>query len=236
MIYSYSRLSLFQQCPFRFYLKYIEEREEPVTKPLALGKAVHKGIERIVEGAGFADAIFDGWAEADFHPEVEREELERLVRSAPVYPGMGEAELYFCLTLDEDDPFSPQVQGYIDLVQDGLFVDWKTNRRPYHVLDNMQLSLYAWILMRLKGISSIEGRLYFLRFRQESGHVFDEADAERARQWALGLAREIEDRRLQAAIEPDSVARLFPPRPSSMCSYCSFAIVCDETFGLGKTV
>lgn len=233
MIYSYSRLSLFQQCPFRFYLKYIEGREEPVTKPLALGKAVHKAIERLIEGARFKEAVLDGWAESDFHPEVGREELEGLVRSAPVSPGMGEAEVHFCLPLDENDPFSPQVQGYIDLVQDGLFVDWKTNWRTYHVLDNMQLSLYAWALMKMQGIRYIEGKLYFLRFGQESGHVFDEADAERARQWAWGLAREIEDRRLTLAMEPDSVARLFPPRPSSLCSHCPFVLECYQSFGIG---
>lgn len=233
MIYSYSRLSLFQQCPFRFYLKYIEEREEPMTKPLALGKAVHKALERIIEKTDFEDAVFEGWAEADFHPEVEREELEELVRSAPVYPGMGETELYFCLPLDEDDLFSPQVQGYIDLVQDGLFVDWKTNWRTYHALDNMQLSLYAWALMKMQGIRYIEGKLYFLRFGQESGHVFNEEDAERARRWALGLAREIEERRTEIALEPDSVTRMFPPRPSSLCSHCPFVLECHQTFGFG---
>ena len=177
--------------------------------------------------------MLDGWAESDFHPEVGREELEGLVRNAPVSPGMGEAEVHFCLPLDENDPFSPQVQGYIDLVQDGLFVDWKTNWRPYHVLDNMQVSLYAWALMKMQGIRYIEGRLYFLRFRQESGHVFNEEDAERARQWALGLAKEIEDRRLEVAIEPGSVARMFPPRPSSLCGHCPFVLECYQRFGIG---
>jgi len=97
----------------------------------------------------------------------------------------------------------------------------------------MQLSLYAWALMQMKGINQIEGKLYFLRYRQESGHVFNEEDAERARQWAWRLAREIEDRRLTLAMEPDSVARLFPPRPSSLCSHCPFVLECYQSFGIG---
>ena len=97
------------------------------------------------------------------------------------------------MPLDED-PFAPELQGYIDLLlDDGWIVDWKTSRRTYHVLNNMQISLYAWALMRMKGISSVKGMLYFLRFRRGSSHIFDEKDAERARQWALGLSREMCD-------------------------------------------
>lgn len=85
----------------------------------------------------------------------------------------------------------------------------------------------------IQHVCIINGKLYFLRFRQESGFVFDEADAEQARQWALWLAREIEDRRLQIAVELDSVARMFPPRPSSLCSHCPFVLECYQRFGIG---
>ena len=47
MIFSFSRLNLYKTCPYRFFKKYIEGYEEPITYPLALGKGVHKAIEKI---------------------------------------------------------------------------------------------------------------------------------------------------------------------------------------------
>lgn len=147
MIYSFSRLNLYSQCPYRFRLKYIEGREEPVTKPLALGKGTHKGVEeQINKDLTVQEATSLGLIEADFHPEVSYDEMAKLIENAPVdevkFLGV-ETELHFVLPLS-DSPSTPKVQGYIDLVLDGGFIDWKTNWRSYGVWENMQIPLYAW--------------------------------------------------------------------------------------------
>ncbi|EGL84290.1 hypothetical protein CathTA2_0153 [Caldalkalibacillus thermarum TA2.A1] len=108
-----------------------------MTKPLALGKAVHKGIEMLIQGYILEEAVCEGFIEADFHPQVERSEVESLVKKSPVHAGMGETEVHFQLPLSHS-PSAPQLQGYIDLVvenESGVwFVDWKTNWQPYNVL------------------------------------------------------------------------------------------------------
>ena len=49
MIYSHSRLSTFEQCPYKFKLKYIDniESEIPQTVEAFLGSRVHETLESI---------------------------------------------------------------------------------------------------------------------------------------------------------------------------------------------
>lgn len=238
MIFSYSRLKLYETCPFRFYLKYVEGREEPVTKPLALGKAVHKAIELIIQGEAKDSAIIQGLAESEFHPEVSVQEVKWLVERAPIREGMGKVETHFKLPL-EDSPNSPVLQGFTDLYyytgSEGVpvIVDWKTNRRPFDALKNHQLPLYAWALMKMKKVSSVIGYLYFLRFRQRNPDpyaLFTEENIEPSRQWAIKLAKEVEDKVFLAEIFPDKRDSLFPPKPSSLCKFCPFVLECYQKF------
>lgn len=200
--------------------------------PLALGKAVHKAIERVINGDSHSEAVLKGLVEADFHPEVEKAEVEKLLNNAPVRKGMGETEVHFRLPLS-DSPSAPQLQGYIDLI-DGdesvTITDWKSNWVPYDVLVNHQLGLYAWAIQQLKNVDTVEGRLFFLRFKKESKHIFDRNDTEKARQWALNLANEINSKLFLLDIFPEKADELFPATPSGICSHCPFAVECFKKF------
>jgi hypothetical protein len=226
MIYSYSRLSLYQKCPKQFYYKYVLQLEDQkITKPLALGKAVHKGIESVIEGLSLDEAVLKGYTECDFHQGVSIIDITELVKRAPVTKNMGETEFYFRLPLS-NSPDSPKIQGYIDLVQGNKLKDWKTNWRRYAVNDNHQIALYAWALSKLKGYDLIEGSLYFLRFKKEYKYFFSHMEMERSRQWALNLANEINLKIEMLDILPEKVNALFPVNPSRACLYCPFAIEC----------
>ncbi|MFD1362781.1 PD-(D/E)XK nuclease family protein [Lentibacillus salinarum] len=231
--FSFSRLKLYQTCPKRFYYKYILEREEPVTKPLALGKAVHKAIEEMINGDSLENAIQKGWIDADFHPEVTGTEIKQLVKKAPIHKEMGKTEQYFRFPLD-DSPYSPYIQGYIDLVQESEFgvtvSDWKTNWKTYDIRDNHQVALYALAIQHLKGVNEVKGRLAFLRYGKESNHIFDRDDTEQARQWALQLANKINSKLSILDIMPEKADELFPVAPSSACSHCPFVLECFRNF------
>ena len=231
MIFSFSRLSLYETCPYRFYKKYIQGYEEPTTYPLALGKGVHKAIEDKIKGVSHSEAVLNGMIEADFHPEVTMEELSDLVSRAPIQENMGETEIHFQLPLS-DEKSSPIIQGYIDFVSpDGSnIVDWKTNRVRYDVRDNHQVGLYAWAVGQLKSRSTVEGNLFFLRFKRESKHVFNQVDMERSRQWALGVANEINSKREILDMLPEEAERLFSSTSSGHCRHCPFVIECYRKF------
>src|SRR5699024_5959541 len=194
MIFSFSRLNLYEQCPYRFYNKYILGKDEPMTQPLALGKAVHQAIDDKINGLSHDEAVLNGYAAAAFHEELEQQEISELVERVPIQPNMGGTEVYFKLPLaDETD--APEIQGYIDLYSpDGVITDWKTNRNYYDITENRQLALYAWAISQIKGLETVEGVLYFLRYKKESSHSFTVDDMEKARLWALELANEVNEK------------------------------------------
>ncbi|WP_199860701.1 RecB family exonuclease [Oceanobacillus damuensis] len=226
MIFSFSRLNLYEQCPYRFYNKYVLGKEEPITQPLALGKAVHKAIEDKIKGIAHDEALLNGYLEAGFHEGISQKEISDLVKRAPIQPNMGETEIYFKLPLS-DEKDSPVIQGFIDLYQpDGSIIDWKTNRLPYDVLESKQIALYSWAISQLKGTDSIKGSYYFLRFGKESSHLFTHEDMEKARKWAIKVAKEIYEKLELLDILPDEIEKLFPVQPSRLCSHCPFAWEC----------
>ncbi|MEB6549763.1 PD-(D/E)XK nuclease family protein [Heyndrickxia sporothermodurans] len=231
MIFSFSRLNLYESCPYRFFKKYVLGNEEPITLPLALGKAVHKAIEDTINGVQHREAILNGLIEAEFHPEVTAEDVSFLASRSNAKPGMGKTEIHFILPLDDTED-APMLQGYIDLVfNKGMAItDWKTNRVPYHVLDNHQVGLYAWAMNKLYLVPYVVGTLYFLRFKKKSSHCFMPADMEKARLWALGLANEINAKLELYGMLPEEFKRIFPAIPSSNCRHCPFAKECLRTF------
>lgn len=231
MIFSYSRLHLFKKCPFRFFKKYVEGYEEPITESLALGKAVHKTIEDKINGIEHAEAVLNGYIECDFHPEVKIETISYLASNANVNPKMGETEVYFELTLDENNE-GTKIRGYVDLVEDGgkHITDWKTNHVLYSVRDTFQLGIYAWAVHKMFRVKEVVGTVYFLRHKKASSYIFDMNDMENARQWALGLANAIHSKLKMYSMFPESKDDIFPACPSSNCRHCPFALECFQTF------
>jgi CRISPR/Cas system-associated exonuclease Cas4 (RecB family) len=222
MLYSFSRLSLYETCPYRFYQKYILGKDDVVTKPLALGKAVHKAIELKINGTLEDEAILDAMIEIDFHPEVTYDEVSDLLHRAPNL--QGETEVHFQLPLSSE--LGIQLQGYIDLVTPTEFWDWKSNWKPYQANDTKQLALYAWALMKTRGINQVKGTLFFLRFRKAESFVYNYSDTEEARQWALRLAEEIEMKKSCLDSFPDAASFFFPDQVGSHCKHCPFVLDC----------
>lgn len=230
--FSFSRLSLYETCPYRFYQKYVEGFEEPITYPLALGKAVHKAIEDKMNGASHDEAITNGIIEVDFHPDVTKNELSSLVWKAPIKGKnkiVGETEVYFKIPLSDEEN-APKIQGFIDVVGGNFIYDWKTNRIPYDVRDNHQISLYSWAMKEKRGLTEVYGTLYFLRFRRSSSYRFSANEMEESRKWAYGLAKEIQGKLEMVKAMPYLKEELFPATPRSFCSHCPFVVGCFRKF------
>jgi CRISPR/Cas system-associated exonuclease Cas4 (RecB family) len=223
--FSFTRLQLYQTCPQRFYYNYVLGKEEPSTKPLALGEAVHKAIECIINGMDIENAIKEGLIACDFHEEVTPNEIRELVERTPFEKFKGETELYFRIPLF-DYPDSPALQGYIDLVDGNRIMDFKTNRKAYNVTDTYQVGIYAWALSKIRGFNQVEGSLYFLRHRKESTFIFNEAMMEEAADWARALVNEIRFKLNMLEFKPEKWNELFPYKPSGSCSHCPFTLEC----------
>lgn len=72
------------------------------------------------------------------------------------------------------------------------------------------------------------GTLYFLRFRKAESFVYNESDANEAREWARGLAEEIEMKKSCLESFPDMASSLFPSTPGSQCKHCPFVLECYQ--------
>lgn len=231
MIYSFSRLTMYENCPFRFKKKYVDGYEDAETLPLALGKGAHKGIEERVRGTKFDDAVLAGYLEGNMHEGIKLDELSRLIAKAPVHElrdVVDDVELHFQLPLS-DEPNAPILQGYIDLITiDRRVFDWKSNRIPYKIQNTFQMGLYAWAMWKMYGWTEVSATLVFLRFKNnnKSTHIFKIKEMEIARKWAYDLAKEIDGKCLDLKMFPEDEAILFPSKPSSRCASCPFAIEC----------
>lgn len=237
--FSFSRLSIIEECLYLYYLKYVEQVPvDDETLPLALGKAVHKAIEEKLKGADDKQALLSGWKEVEYYP-FDLVEYETLFRNSNVKKGEAlngdvQTEIHFKLPLDEKSD-SPYIQGYIDYLRNVFnmydFQDWKTNRIMYEPTDTFQLPLYAWSISKLYNVESVSGALYFLRFYRDrrKSKVFMKDDMENARQWALSLANKALNS-LKSFKMGKPLEEAFPPTLNKRCMYCPFAYICLSTY------
>lgn len=234
-VFSFSRLTKYETCPAAFYQVYYLGAETALSEPLVFGKSAHAVIETAMKLQNTSEEFFAAVCEAmaGVAPvPIDPKELFELTCQKIVlnkFSPQNNIESHFVVPLDPDDPFSPSIQGYIDLWADMgdyvQLVDWKTNRKTYNPVDTYQLGLYAWHLHNLTG-KPVRGRLVFLRTREEPEYEYSGEDMEEAREWALNLATEIQEKRLQV-LEGANYLELFPPKPGN-CKYCERAMDCID--------
>ncbi|CAN7768452.1 PD-(D/E)XK nuclease family protein [Paenibacillus sp. LjRoot153] len=248
MIFSFSRLVLFECCMYRGYNKYILGKEEQMTTPLAIGKAVHTGVEAKLNGKVETneEAAYFGAVEVDFFDGVTFEEIVKLISRVPSYYlqlSAQRTEVHFQLPLSQENN-SPIVQGYIDVLQPGLgcnelqpggsaeIVDWKTNWKMDPNRHMKQLALYAWATEKITGVESVLATVYYLRFKKPISINIPAEKRYEAAQWALKLAEEILTRVEMIKLQPENVKAIFPAKPSKDCRHCPLAAECVVKFAL----
>lgn len=238
-VYSFSRMEKYEDCPNCFCCRYIFKIEEPTTLPLALGKATHAVAESALKLKQDSRAFFETMCDVvmGLSPlKLDKEELLLLTYQPLVLQYVGKAdpdkiEHHFEAPIDPDNPFSPMLQGYIDIWQDEVDVvqltDFKTNRKPYSPTDKHQLGLYAGYLADKTG-KTVIGNLVFLRTREATDHIYSYNNGiAAARAWAMDTALEIEERTENLLLKKGSPKELFPAKPGDNCRYCGFAGKCN---------
>lgn len=237
-VFSYSRLSLFEECPYQWFLKYVLKLNEGEALPLMFGKAVHKAIEEKMNGLPDKEALLAGWKEVDFYP-LNLVEYETLFRRANVEIGDAkrpnvDTEQHFVLPLAGEG--SPRIQGYIDVTRQIFgtveFIDWKTNRMMYEPMDNMQLPLYAWAISQIHNVSQVIGTLFFLRFFKGNvkSKIFYQEEMEQARLWALRIATNIQLAMNNYFVHKQPFEDCFPAKANRRCANCPFADMCVTSY------
>lgn len=140
MRFSYSNISTFSQCPYRWYLQYKERLktlpETNADNALWLGLGLHKGIECGVE-AGIAEYKSHFNILTDAHINYIQQLEYQIPRVIELLPQGGEHELEI-----KTDNFV----GYIDYVHGDTLYDFKFSNNIDSYTKSPQLSIYKYYL------------------------------------------------------------------------------------------
>lgn len=144
--YSYSRVSLFNDCPYHFKLRYIDKLTElpryDADNPLIIGHALHTGIEHDVSIA--LREYYDSFPVLTDAIIEESMKLEILIAKVKDFlqENFSECELIHEYKLD-----FPNYIGFVDLIvkaPDGtcIVIDFKYSNNVKNYLDSGQLHIY----------------------------------------------------------------------------------------------
>lgn len=149
MQYSYSRVSLFQDCPYHFKLRYLDKLAElpdySANSPLILGHALHKGIETNKEE--MLNDYFDSF------PVITDDQINESIKLEAMLPKVKEWLSQFddYEVINEYEINEPSYRGYVDLIvkmPDGqcLVVDFKYSNSIDRYMESEQLHVYRHYL------------------------------------------------------------------------------------------
>lgn len=150
MQYSYSRVSLFEQCPYHFKLRYIDKEPEipdySPNSPLILGGALHKGIETN------AKTMLQDYYNS--YPVITDEIVNEAIKIDRMLPKVKEflkENFQGCELIHEYKIDKPNYVGYVDLIvktPDGscIVIDFKYSNNIKNYMDSEQLHVYKYYL------------------------------------------------------------------------------------------
>lgn len=148
--YSYSRVSLFEDCPYHFKLRYIDKLTElsnyEANNPLIIGNALHKGIETDVE-----TALNDYFNSFPLIHDQQIEESMKLEILIPKVKQFLEENFVGFEYIHEYYIDKPNFRGYVDLILttpngESMVIDFKYSNHIKNYMDSGQLHIYKHYL------------------------------------------------------------------------------------------
>ena len=247
MTFSYSKMSMYKNCPYNYKKLYIDKETPKPKNFFAIGHSCHetmeeffsypyqssvrkmrKMYERNWHSEGYKDAaeeqryFEDGWRwlENYYKKYIDGQYIQ------------AEAlELYFQLPIGNDYV----VIGYMDRLQknpDGTYeiFDYKTDpklRAPEELKDDLQLTAYYWAMKQL-GIEVDRLSLEFLQFNQRVSTKRTPEDIPPFVAECNKVVGEMAKREEELKREPEKADELFPPMINKYCGGCDHLIGCPK--------
>lgn len=141
MKWSHSRVETFNQCPYKFELRYIAEMEtlpsDDASNPLIIGSAMHKGIETNVDKA--LEEYFMSYPVTN---DLQINEAIKLSSMIPKVKKIVPKNLIYEFEINHNG-FIGYIDGLEEL-EDGTFniYDFKYSNNLEHYMESPQLHLY----------------------------------------------------------------------------------------------
>lgn len=233
---SYSRVSSFEQCPFKWKLHYIDELKtidkcDP-TDALKLGTALHEGIELDAETA--IQNYFMKYPIIDERHEHEAIKLRRLIPKAKeLLPPGGEFERELLC-----DDFKGFIDYLVPVGDEFDIYDFKYSNNVDRYMESGQLHVYKYFAEKLLGIKI--RNLYFLFIPKT---MIRQRKTEELFQFRQRLEETLETmtpRVERVEYDPNKViefmtstkhiveAEEYEKRPSRLCDWCDYQNYCEK--------
>lgn len=237
MRYSYSNISTFGNCPYQWYLKYIEKLktlpECNADNPLWLGLGLHKGIECGVD-AGIEEykSHFNVITDENINWLLQLE--HQIPRVIDLLPEGGEHELEI-----KTDEFV----GYIDYVCGDTLFDFKFSNNIDGYTKSPQLSIYKHYLELVRPDIKIKHLKYVFVPKISIRQKFKAKPPETLVEFRNRLKEHLEASEIQIVevpYEESSVTdfqqccqllktvKEFPKNQTKLCNWCSFQKYCES--------
>jgi CRISPR/Cas system-associated exonuclease Cas4 (RecB family) len=213
--WSFSRYSVYKQCPLKLKLSVIDRIREPGNEAMARGDSIHKS----------AEAYIKGWVRA-LPPELKlfKDEFKRLRAQYKRNSVVVEDTWSFTKDWTEtrwDDWAGCWVRVKLDCAhyeddETLIITDWKTGKFRPEMNEEYteQLELYALAaLLRYEGVKQVKPRLVYL----DLGVTYPEEPLVYTRDDVPKLKR-LWEKRTKAMLND----KRFAPRPSDKCRWCFY--------------
>lgn len=237
MRFSYSNISTFSQCPYRWFLQY-KQRLKTIPEcnadnSLWLGLGLHKGIECGVN-AGIDEYKSHFNIITDDHINYITQLEYQIPRVIDLLPEGGEHELKI---------ETPDYVGFVDYVCGDTLYDFKFSNNIDNYINSPQLSIYKYYLEQVRPDIKINHLKYVfvpkIQIRQKHKAKPPETLIEfRERLQEHLQASEIKF--IEVNFDSDSIAQFqeccnylsqctnFPKNPTKLCSWCQFQQYCES--------
>jgi len=232
--YSFSRLDLYDRCPWAFKTVYRDKIPRAQSEALQTGTVMHQLVANYLDRLIASDQFTDWeWARGATpkEPVAQVSEMvemwERFYQTFTLPPALDapgvENKLAFdadwqpCEFFSEEAHFRMVIDFHFRQKALGVIIDWKTNRAmPQTVEKDLQLRTYGWGLKQAlyPEIEEVLLRLHFLRYGKEREVLLSSQDL-------AGVPDE-----LQARIEVIKTDQTFTPTPGSFCGWCGITAHC----------
>lgn len=246
MLYRYSHIAKYAQCPHQYFRDVILG-EEKTSEEMALGTAVHRAVQEIVEkGTPVENAVSQAIKDTlDTEGiSVKLEDVLWMTKRALKYLVLDQGEAYDLLDnppmynvvhvekivnakLNDSDPFSPVVKGTVDLIcrlfdkNEYAIWDWKSGRT---ISDPMQLKVYSLICRKLGFNIRTAGFAYLRKKEKEwfevTGPILNEAE-----EWLKDNVAKMDAAAEELLLGEDPDA-LYPAKANCYCGTCLHAGKC----------
>ena len=239
---SFTKLDLFEFCPWAYRYRYVERIPTPFSPRLATGAAVHAVLRRFFERlqsgaqAGLSELVAmyeDYWAGAPWLDPARQPDLWD--RGLALLKGFWAAnaanpgrpvllEARFRVSLEPGDRHT--VEGLIDRVDETAggveIIDYKSGARPDGLPEytRTQLHTYALAVERQFGLTPVRLTAYFLSDNRALSSAPDRGYASRLR-------------KRFAAAAADIAAGSFGATPGPQCARCDYADRCPHKWTEG---